>query len=95
VVEYQQFNPFESSGGTFIDLSPVFAFPPTLSIDTIEVQDQTVIVHLHGTSLKAACPRCGTAGSRVHSRYERTIADVAFGRRGLVRKLARSQVDLS
>src|SRR6266446_795437 len=69
-----------------IDLSPVFAFPSTLDLDSIEVQEQTVIVHLHATAPTAACPHCGTAGSRVHSRYERTIADVAFGRRCLVRK---------
>jgi hypothetical protein len=51
------------------------------------VQDQTVIVHLHATAPTAACPQCGTAGSRIHSRYQRTIADVAFGRRCLVLKL--------
>jgi transposase len=33
------------------------------------------------------CPQCGTAGSRVHSRYQRTIADVAFGGRNVVLKL--------
>ncbi len=51
------------------------------------MQDQTIIVHLHATSPTAACPQCGTAGSRVHSRYHRTIADVAFGGRHLVLKL--------
>jgi len=51
------------------------------------VQDQTIIVHLYATSPTAACPQCGTAGSRVHSRYQRTIADVAFGGRKLVLKL--------
>jgi transposase len=50
----------------------------------IEVQGQTIIVQLHAT---APCPHCGTAGSRVHSRYQRTIADVAFGGRCLVLKL--------
>jgi transposase len=70
-----------------IDLSPVFAFPSTLSLDSIEVQDQTISVHLHATAPTAACPHCGTDGSRVHSCYERTIADVAFGRRCLVLKL--------
>ena len=43
-----------------------------------------VIVRLHTTSPTAPCPRCGTAGSRIHSRYQRTIADVSFGGRGLV-----------
>ncbi len=54
---------------------------------SIEVREQTVIVYLHATAASAACPQCGTAGSRVHSRYQRTIADVAFGGRNLVLKL--------
>jgi transposase len=76
-----------SSGGLPIDLSRVFAFPSTLSLESIEVQDQTVIVYLHATAPTAACPQCETAGSRVHSRYQRTIADVAFGRQCLMLKL--------
>lgn len=35
----------------------------------------------------SACLKCGTVGSRIHSRYQRTIADVAFGGRCLVLKL--------
>ena len=66
-----------------------------MGLEAIEVQDQTVIVHLHATTPTATCPQCGTVGSRVHSRDPRTIADVAFGGRSLVRKLARTQVDLS
>jgi transposase len=58
-----------------------------LDLDTIEVQEQTVIVHLHATTSTAACPHCRTAGSRIHSRYSRTIADVAFGVRHLELKL--------
>jgi transposase len=58
-----------------------------LDLDSIEVHEQTVLVHLHATSLTAACPRRGTAGSRVHSRYQRTIADLAFGGRSLTLKL--------
>ncbi|GCE28122.1 transposase [Dictyobacter alpinus] len=56
-------------------------------LETIEVQNQTIIVHLHAISASALCPRCGTPGSRVHSHYQRTIADVAFGGRCLVLKL--------
>src|SRR5260370_11912951 len=70
-----------------IDLSSRFGFPSTLDPDSIEVHEQTIIVYLHATSPTAACPQCGTAGSRVHSRYQRTIADVAFGGRNLVLKL--------
>ena len=58
-----------------------------LDLDTIEIHEQNIVVHLHATSPTAACPQCGTAGSRVHSRYSRTITDVAFGGRSLVLKL--------
>ena len=51
------------------------------------MHEQTVLVHLHATALTARCPRCGTAGSRVHSRYQRTVADLAFGGRSLALKL--------
>jgi transposase len=56
-------------------------------METIEVSDQIVLVHLHAISPTAPCPQCGTPGSRIHSRYQRTIADVAFGRRHLLLKL--------
>src|SRR5260370_39430673 len=69
------------------DLSSLFGFPSNLSLDSIEVHDQTITVHLHTTSPTAVCPQCGTAGSRVHSRDPRTIADVAFGGRNVVVKL--------
>lgn len=46
-----------------------------------------MIVSLHASSPAAPCPQCGTAGSRVHSRYQRTIADVACGGRSLVFKV--------
>jgi len=58
-----------------------------VSLETIEVQNQTIIVHLHATSPIALCPQCGTPGFRVHSRYVRTIGDVAFGGRSLILKL--------
>jgi transposase len=58
-----------------------------VELDRIEVHEQTVLVSLHSTSLTASCPRCGTAGSRVHSRYQRTIADLACGGRSLALKL--------
>ncbi len=58
-----------------------------MDLDSIEVHEQTVIVYLHATSPTAACSQCGTAGSRVHSRYSRTIADLTFGGRNLVLRL--------
>ena len=51
------------------------------------MQGQRIIAHLYATAPTAACPQCGTPGSRVHSRYSRTIAEVACGGRCLVLKL--------
>ena len=73
--------------------SPFLPLPSTLSIDAVEQQDRTLLVHLHATSPIAPCPRCGTAGSRVHSRYHRTIADVAcVGQRLVLKVLVRKWV---
>jgi transposase len=58
-----------------------------VSLETIEIHHQTIIIYLHASTSTALCPRCGTPGSRVHSRYERTIVDVAFGGRSLVLNL--------
>jgi len=76
-----------ASGGRPIDLSSVFALPVTLALDTIAVRDHTISIQIHATAATAACPRCGTIGSRIHSRYQRTIADGPFGGRALVFKL--------
>ncbi|MFD7044389.1 transposase family protein, partial [Rhodococcus jostii] len=32
-------------------------------------------------SVSASCPACGDTSDRVHSRYERTVADTAIGNR--------------
>src|SRR5258708_7210644 len=54
---------------------------------TIQVSEQTILVHLQAVSPTAPCPHCGTPGSRVHSRYQRSIVDMAVGKRRLLLKL--------
>jgi hypothetical protein len=78
---------FVWSGDVVMGSSPFLPLPSTLSIDTVEPQSQTLIVHLHATAVTAPCPRCGTPGSRVHSRYRRTVADVACGGQHVTLKL--------
>lgn len=58
-----------------------------MGLETIELSEQAILVHLHAISSRSPCPQCGTPGSRIHSRYQRTIADVAFGARHLILKL--------
>jgi transposase len=60
-----------------MDTTPFFPLPSTLRIDRIEQGAHLLTVHLQATSLTVACPQCGTPGSRVPSRYLRTVADVA------------------
>lgn len=67
--------------------SPFLPLPSTLSIDSVEQHSQTVVVHLSAISPTAPCPSCGTPGSRVHSRYSRTIADLPCAGQRLVLKL--------
>jgi transposase len=59
-----------------MDLSSFLGFPPTLAIDTVERNAQGLTVFLHATTSTVFCPRCGTAGSRIHSRYIRTVLDL-------------------
>ncbi len=59
-----------------MDLSSLLGFPPTLAVDAVERSAEGLIVSLHATISAVCCPQCGTAGSRVHSRYTRTVADL-------------------
>ncbi|HET8846912.1 MAG TPA: transposase family protein, partial [Ktedonobacteraceae bacterium] len=56
-------------------------------IDKVELRDQMLLVHLHSTSCRASCPKCGADGSRIHSRYHRTVSDVACGGQRVILKM--------
>lgn len=76
-----------------MDLSSFLGFPPTLAVDTVERGTEGVVVCLHATTSTVSCPRCGTAGSRVHSRYWRTVADLTcVGQRLTLKLLVRKWV---
>src|SRR5437763_5770876 len=64
-----------------------------LTVDTIEQSAEGLIVSLHATTSSVFCPRCGTAGSRVHSRYTRTVSDLTIvGQRLILKLLVRKWV---
>lgn len=50
-----------------------------LSIDRIFPSGRSVRIQARTRTLQAACPGCGTISGRVHSRYERRIADTTIG----------------
>lgn len=56
-------------------LSPA---PGEVRIDTIEASDRLLTVIASAIRPAAACPVCGAESRRVHSRYERTLADLPW-----------------
>jgi transposase len=55
-------------------------------VERVEQIGATVWMWAHPRAVEAACPGCGQASGRVHSRYERRVADAAAaGRRVVIR----------
>jgi transposase len=76
-----------------MDLASFLGFPPTLAVDTIERSAEGLTVSLHATTSSVCCPMCATAGSRVHSRYVRTVADLTcLGQRLRLKLLVRKWI---
>ncbi|MGH3781992.1 MAG: transposase family protein [Pseudonocardiaceae bacterium] len=46
-------------------------------VERVEEAGGTVLIWAHPRAARASCPRCGGESGRVHSRYERTLADAA------------------
>jgi transposase len=59
-------------------LFPVLA---DVRVEGVEVRGGGIRVRATTCSETAACPRCSTPSRRVHSRYDRSIADLAVGGR--------------
>lgn len=70
-----------------MDVSSFLMLPSTLTVDRVERSAEALTVYLHATTSCVYCPTCGTAGSRVHSRYCRTVADITCVGQRLVLKL--------
>lgn len=49
-----------------------------LRCDGIERSADAVTITVSGTAASACCPSCGRASVRIHSRYERTLADLPW-----------------
>jgi len=65
-------------------LGELFPHLRGLRVDAVEGTGQAVMIWACPGSAGAACPRCGTWSSRVHSRYARRVADGAAGGRPVV-----------
>src|SRR6266566_4702329 len=76
-----------------MEISSFLALPSTFTVDRVERSTQGLVVSLHATTSTVSCPKCGTAGSRVHSRYSRTVADITcVGQRLILKLLVRKWV---
>jgi transposase len=55
--------------------------PEGLSVERIEIGPEKIVAVARSPSRTSCCPSCGQASSRVHSRYQRSLADLpAHGR---------------
>lgn len=79
--------------GAVMELSSFLGFPSTLTVDTVERSAEGLIITLHATTSTVFCPICGTAGSRIHSRYTRTVSNLTVcGQRLILKLLVRKWV---
>jgi transposase len=53
---------------------------PGVQLSHVALTDTTTTVNLVSVQGSAACPRCGTPTTRVHSRYTRMLADLPWAR---------------
>jgi len=58
-----------------------------LRLDDLVLTPTTAVVLLVATSPTAPCPRCGAPSDRIHSRYRRTVADLALRERPVALRL--------
>jgi len=58
-----------------------------LRLDDLVPTPTMTVVLLVATSPTASCPRCGAASDRIHSRYRRTVADLALRQRPVTLRL--------
>ncbi|MDQ5852754.1 MAG: transposase family protein [Chloroflexota bacterium] len=54
-----------------------------LRIEAVQIVEQTLTIETASTAAAAACPLCTVPSTRIHSRYTRTVADLAWADRPL------------
>lgn len=60
--------------------NPLLADPQALALESVTSKDTQVVLVAKTIKSVAPCPKCHQPSSRVHSRYQRTVADLpCFG----------------
>src|SRR5215217_1017440 len=57
-----------------------FLIPPSLHVAALLLGDDGVTIRAVSEAIDVRCPVCGEPSDRVHSRYERTLADLPWAR---------------
>src|SRR4051812_6308541 len=52
--------------------------PPSLHVETLLLGDDSLMILAAANDETACCPLCGWRADRIHSRYERTLADLPW-----------------
>jgi transposase len=52
--------------------------PDTIRLETLQVAEAAISVTMTTSTTTAACPDCATLATRIHSRYDRTLADLPW-----------------
>src|SRR5215472_11849885 len=64
-----------------MDGAALLLFPTGLEIERIDAGATALTVTVISRLSTSTCPLCGASATRIHSRYHRTVADVACGGR--------------
>ncbi len=59
-----------------MSIIPLFALPSGLEITAYSSQEGTLYVSLLSKRPSSPCPLCGSAATRIHSRYQRKLTDL-------------------
>ncbi|HLW03235.1 MAG TPA: transposase family protein [Ktedonobacterales bacterium] len=64
-----------------MDGAALLLLPSGLEIEQIGADVMVLTVSVISRLSTSTCPLCGTSATRIHSRYHRTVADLACGGR--------------
>jgi transposase len=71
-----------------VDLGVLLPHLAGVIVEEVAVAAGLMLVTARARAVAAACPKCGSASGRVHSRYSRRLADAAIGGRRVEIRLA-------
>ena len=73
-------------------MNPSFHFssliPVGLAVENVSSDAEIVLISARAEAATTACPLCGAASSRIHSRYIRSVSDLPYAGRGIRLRLA-------